>query len=55
MRAVNTWELRLKDEFLTPIFKAKGKPKTIMTELDDFLKQKGMFNVRKPKQNKRSK
>lgn len=53
LKMIGNFEVRLKDEFSTPIFKAKGNPSKISEELDDFFKIKGLNNVRKPKQPKR--
>jgi hypothetical protein len=47
MQKINAFELKMRDEFGSHIFKSKGKPKSLMQELDCFLKEKGLYNAGK--------
>jgi len=49
IKKIGAFELKLRDEFGIPMYKSKGKPKNIMNDLDCFLKDKGLYNARKPK------
>jgi hypothetical protein len=42
MQKINNFELKLIDEFGRPLYKNKGKLSCLISELDLFLKEKGL-------------